>query len=75
MWEDAVVILHGDHGSRLNLVEPLPQYEDQLRSRDYMDAFPTLLAVRRPGFQFAFNQASKHLASPSSPLCRKTSAA
>lgn len=51
VWSDALIVLNGDHGSRLNLVEPLPEYADRMSAADYMDAFGTLLAVKWPGGQ------------------------
>jgi len=48
VWDDAVIILHGDHGSRLHLIDPLPELAAQLSPEDYMDAFGTLLAVKWP---------------------------
>lgn len=51
VWSEALIVLHGDHGSRLNLIEPLPEFADRMSGTDYMDAFGTLLAIKWPGGQ------------------------
>jgi len=49
VWDNSIIILHGDHGSRLNLTNPLPENAAEMSATDYMDAFGTLLAVKLPG--------------------------
>lgn len=44
---DAIVIVHGDHGSRISNGELL----DQMTPRDYVDNYGTFFAVRGPGFE------------------------
>jgi hypothetical protein len=56
VWDRSLVILHGDHGCRLNLVEPLPENADSMTAADYMDAFGTLLAIKWPGGQGALDR-------------------
>ncbi len=46
---DAIVIVDGDHGSRIALVEPIVPHAAQMSSADYTDCFSTLFAVRAPG--------------------------
>ncbi|MDP6977798.1 MAG: hypothetical protein QF570_04235 [Myxococcota bacterium] len=46
---DALVIVHGDHGVRLNLRAPVVPNLERLTARDYLDAFGTHFAVRGPG--------------------------
>jgi hypothetical protein len=48
-YEDAIIIVHGDHGSRITLVEPRLENKDRLSRQDYFDAFSTLYAVKAPG--------------------------
>ena len=48
LQRDAVVILHGDHGSRINIVDPDPNGRRALTSADLRDAYSTLLAVKGP---------------------------
>ena len=47
---DAVVIVHGDHGSRINLTTPNKMNVARLRPSDYGDAFATHFAIRAPRF-------------------------
>ena len=48
VWRDAVVIIHGDHGSRIVRRSPSAAYADRLTREDFNDAFSTLFAVRSP---------------------------
>lgn len=47
--DQAVVIVQGDHGSRLGLREALPDQQEFLSDADLIDGFSTLFAVRAPG--------------------------
>lgn len=53
--EDATIIIHGDHGSRITIADPVSQMLDQLTDRDYIDSFSTLFAIRsvniEPGYE------------------------
>jgi hypothetical protein len=48
--ERAVVVIHGDHGSRIEVVPPNVRFADALGRDDYVDSFSTLFAVKAPGF-------------------------
>ena len=48
VWRDAIVIIHGDHGSRIMQRSPLAAHADRLTRQDFNDAFSTLFAVRSP---------------------------
>jgi len=48
---EAIFIVHGDHGSRLNLVTPVAANLERLSDRDFVDAFATHFAVRAPGLE------------------------
>lgn len=48
LQRDAVVILHGDHGSRITLVDPDASSKRALTSADFADSYSTLLAVKAP---------------------------
>lgn len=48
VWDEAIIILHGDHGSRLNQTQPFPSSANRMSSDDYMDAFGTFLAIKWP---------------------------
>ncbi len=49
LWDDAIVIVHGDHGSRICLWEPTVEMKEKLIPDDYMDCYSTLFAVKGPG--------------------------
>lgn len=46
----AIVVIHGDHGSRIALTRPDPWWGYRLSPRDILAHFGTLLAIRGPGF-------------------------
>lgn len=48
-WDDAVVVIHSDHGSRINLVPPHLRHKEDLSAQDMMDSFSTLFAIKKPG--------------------------
>ncbi len=48
VWNNAVVVLHGDHGSRLNRIQPFPSNGSLMDPTEFMDAFGTLVAVKLP---------------------------
>ena len=54
VYEDSVVILHGDHGSRIVLNEPRARNQDSLTERDILDGFSTLFAVKMPGASWEY---------------------
>jgi hypothetical protein len=45
---DAVIILQGDHGSRITIREPNVATLDQMTPSDFSDSYATLFAVRAP---------------------------
>lgn len=50
VFEDATIIVHGDHGSRISRLIPWRAVADLLTSTDLIDSFSTLFAVRKPGW-------------------------
>ena len=47
--KDVMIVFHGDHGSRVNLVDPAVEGDKSYGSaRDYVDQYSTLFAVRLP---------------------------
>lgn len=48
---DAIVIVHGDHGSRIGLTTPNRPNLERLLPEDLRDAFATHFAVRAPGIE------------------------
>jgi hypothetical protein len=55
---DAVVIVHGDHGSRISDVEPLAHSVGRFGDRDLVAGFSTLFAVRAPALAAGVDGAS-----------------
>ena len=49
VYDQSIVLVHGDHGSRLDTVSPATPFVDELRPQDYVDAFSTLFAAKLPG--------------------------
>jgi hypothetical protein len=56
LFNQAKIIIQGDHGSRLYLKEPTVANRDQLRDSDYVDSFSTLLAVKAPGLEPKYDE-------------------
>ena len=50
-FEDATIIIHGDHGSRINRNWPTVKNREKLVQSDFIDGFPTLFAVKAPGIE------------------------
>jgi hypothetical protein len=51
----ATIVVHGDHGSRIEIVPPNARFAETLRHDDYVDAFSTLFAVKAPGFAAGYD--------------------
>jgi hypothetical protein len=49
IYDDATIIVHGDHGSRIGERHYIWETPDTLSNQDLMDHFATLLAVKAPG--------------------------
>ena len=48
LLEEATIIVHGDHGSRISLTKPVAGNEHLLTPRDIIDGVSTLFAIRSP---------------------------
>ncbi|NKB58335.1 MAG: hypothetical protein GKS00_18575 [Alphaproteobacteria bacterium] len=48
-YERAVIVVHGDHGSRINVVEPNAANASKMTADDYIDGYSTLFALKAPG--------------------------
>jgi hypothetical protein len=46
---DMLILVHGDHGSRIFLFPPAKNQAKKMTPRDHLDAFSTLFAARVPG--------------------------
>jgi len=49
VYDQSIVMVHGDHGSRIDTVPPVSPFLDELRPQDYVDAFSTLFVAKLPG--------------------------
>jgi hypothetical protein len=54
-YKDIVVIVHGDHGSRITLVEPRVENSARMTRQDYFDGFSTLYAIKTPGIPSGYD--------------------
>lgn len=53
LYEDSIIIVHGDHGSR-NTTTPLrTAFINELRIRDFQDTYPVLYAIKHPNGKFS----------------------
>jgi hypothetical protein len=59
---DAVVIVHGDHGSRIGTVEPNRGRKRSFAPSDYADFFSTLFAVRSPRIEAGYDRGATPMA-------------
>jgi hypothetical protein len=55
LLQDATIILHGDHGSRISLHSPNRESAARLSDADLIDNYSVLFAVRRPGSKPAYD--------------------
>jgi hypothetical protein len=49
VYNDSVIIVHGDHGSRITLDDPGAGRKNPLPTADRVDSYSTLFAVKLPG--------------------------
>jgi arylsulfatase A-like enzyme len=54
-YDDATIIVHGDHGSRITLTVSNRMYADLLTDDDLVDDYSTLFAVYGPGFDRGYD--------------------
>ena len=48
LLEEATIIIHGDHGSRITIADPVDSGTTNATTRDLIDSFSSLLAIRSP---------------------------
>jgi len=48
LFEDAIIIIHGDHGSRIVRTQPVIENKHLLTTQDHLDAFSAFFAVKSP---------------------------
>lgn len=51
IFDDATIIIHGDHGARISRIPMVAKHTDVLTSNDYLDAFSILFAIKAPKFK------------------------
>jgi hypothetical protein len=56
LWHDAFVIIQGDHGSRIGMVDASSLSESSFTVTDYADFFSTLFAVRSPQLEAGYDR-------------------
>jgi hypothetical protein len=49
IYDDSIIIVHGDHGSKIVMTEPTSENRHALTNQDLVDGFSTLFAVKLPG--------------------------
>ncbi len=54
--EDATIVLHGDHGSRIARIAPLTTAPQPLSDEDLADMYSVLLAVRAPSLRPGYRE-------------------
>jgi hypothetical protein len=59
LFEDSIIIVHGDHGSRFSIHYPSLNNLDAMAPDDYLDCFSTLFAVKRPNLPSGRDVASR----------------
>ena len=62
VYDRAVIVLHGDHGSRIGRYQYLSEHVQDLSVADYRAGFSTLFAVKYPGSRFALRDTPLPLA-------------
>ena len=55
-FEDATIIVHGDHGSRISQREPISSLADELSEDDIRDNYATHFAARLPALSPGYRQ-------------------
>ena len=55
-FDDAIIVLHGDHGSRIPLHDPDSGRSTPLPAADKVDSFATLFAIRAPGIASGYDR-------------------
>jgi hypothetical protein len=53
--QDAIIIVQGDHGSRISLVDPTTVAPVEPSASDYADMYSTLFAVRSPAIEHGYD--------------------
>jgi hypothetical protein len=57
--DKAIIIVHGDHGSRIAGLLPLQSHASSLTRSDLTDSFSTLFAIRSPDLPAGYNSSAR----------------
>jgi arylsulfatase A-like enzyme len=49
LWDEAIVVVHGDHGARIDVAWPKGDLVAEMTPADFIDGYSTLFAVKLPG--------------------------
>jgi len=60
-YRDALIIIYGDHGSRINLIDPSIDVVDRMVDSDFLDAFSTLFAIKAPGIEPGYDLSTRSI--------------
>ena len=60
-FDDAIIIVHGDHGSRISQREALSSFAEALSDDDIRDSYSTLFALRTPDQAPGYRQDSRSI--------------
>lgn len=63
LLEETKIFIHGDHGSRITITDPVVSSLNGATARDFVDAFSTLLAIRSPSLAPGDEQAMRSIQS------------
>lgn len=55
-YADAIIVVHGDHGSRIVMHHPTPENNDHLTETDYVDGFSVLFAAKAPNLAAGYDE-------------------
>jgi hypothetical protein len=50
VWDKAIVIVQGDHSTRVPVMTPLTTTQGRSTWRDFLDSYPALYAIKAPGY-------------------------
>jgi len=56
LWDSAIVVVHGDHGSRIDMGSSSSHFVAHLNPSDFLDGHSTLFAVKRPGVPGSYDR-------------------
>jgi len=51
VFDEAIIVVHGDHGSRISFYDPLLKVVDNLSTSDIVDHYSTMFALKHPQIQ------------------------